>query len=802
MKQLILVLTVIVLTVISAFAQVAINTTGSEPDPSAMLDITSTDKGILIPRVTTVQRNDILAPQSGLLVYDTNTQSFWYYNNTQSDWVELIVDGNLDIDGLLDAKSDGASVFMGNGSGTNDDGNNYNSSLGVYSLKLNTSGSHNTVLGSDGMYRNTTGSRNTAIGRRANYYNQEGNNNTIIGYWAGAGSTNHNKTGNVFLGYMAGYNETSDNKLYISNSSTTTPLIGGDFSAGELYFNGSIKITGGSPGSGKVLTSDADGLASWEDNAAASEINGLLDGITDNSNLYLGTTTGTLDNGDNRNTGIGIKTLYWNETGNNNTAIGYKSSYRNASGSSNTAMGNNALYFNTEKSNLVAIGDSALYYNGNNSPTSIQATLNTAVGSKAMLNNTTGYNNSGFGSSSMYFNTTGHHNTSMGYYSLGKNSTGNFNSAIGTYSSLSNTNGENNVSMGYAANYYNNGSNNVTVGFKAGYGTTGDNKSGNIFIGYKAGYSETGSNKLYIHNSETTSPLIYGDFSTQKLGFNGMVGIGTEDPQQSLHVLGSSVLSSVLIAPQGTANNDSELLLAEDDDFSYGMSIKYDGGDNRLYFLGKTSTDTMGSHFTISRDGDIGFGTSTPLFRYHFHNSENSNNMLYLTPAGSTGDSSSIFFAEDDDASTGMYFMYDGQNNDLGLYGVTGYGNYGPHLLVDRNSGNIAIGGRNFADDYKLSVEGKVICEEIRVSMQSNWPDYVFTDEYDLMPIDNLRKYIDEKGHLPNIPPASEVEELGIELGVMQKLMMEKIEELSLYIIQQDERIKALENEIKSTIEQ
>ena len=65
-----------------SFAQVAINTDGSEPDVAAMLDIKSTDKGILIPRMTSDQRNAIGLSTSGLLVYDLDTESFWYYNNT------------------------------------------------------------------------------------------------------------------------------------------------------------------------------------------------------------------------------------------------------------------------------------------------------------------------------------------------------------------------------------------------------------------------------------------------------------------------------------------------------------------------------------------------------------------------------------------------------------------------------------------------------------------------------------------------------------------------------------------------
>ncbi len=882
MKHIYLIITLTLIIVSGIHAQVAINETGASPDASAILDISSADKGLLIPRVTTTQRNGINSPQGGLLIYDTDNESFWYYDNTQSGWVELIVDGAMGLDGLSDGKSDNTSVFVGYQAGNFDNGSNYNSSLGVYSLKSNTSGAHNTTIGSYGMYNNTTGSRNTAIGRRANYYNQEGNNNTIIGYWAGMGSTTHNKSGNIFVGYMAGYNETGDNKLYIQNSSSSTPLIGGDFSTNEIYFNGQIKITGGSPGVGKVLTSDADGIASWEAISAASEINGLSDGITDVSNLFLGSFTGTQDDGDNRNTGVGINSLNWNVGGLHNTALGYKSSFRNTSGSSNTSVGNNALYFNTVKSDLVAVGDSALFNNGNNASSSNQeGNNNTAVGSKSLLYNGDGYGNTALGSHSMYENGSGFLNVALGYNSLENITDGDHNLSAGAYSSGVNTTGSENVSLGYGTDYFNDGgSQNVIIGTHAGRGSSGNNKSGNIFIGYKAGYNETGSNKLYIDNSDNSSPLIGGDFNTDELYFNttqlgigtenpnehlevasptnsygrmiisdggdasrnallfvspkasdqnarieaydygsstgltlkfntagngnsvfgGDVGIGTTSPLKHLHVMGSSTLASILLSPnESTGGGDSEILFADDNDFTNGIRLKYDGGNNFISFDGRTGGLYNYSILTINRSGSVGVGTSSPLGAFHVHSSDQ-NNTVYITPTASqSGDSASVLLAEDDGARYGMYWMYDGFGNEMELWGKSGTLRYGPHMLINRNTGNVAIGGENFATGYKLSVEGKVICEEVKVSMQVDWPDYVFNENYKLMPLRGLKKFINDNKHLPNIPTADDVRSSGVELGEMQRLLLEKVEELSLYIIQQDERITDLEEKLSKT---
>ena len=103
--------------------------------------------------------------------------------------------------------------------------------------------------------------------------------------------------------------------------------------------------------------------------------------------------------------------------------------------------------------------------------------------------------------------------------------------------------------------------------------------------------------------------------------------------------------------------------------------------------------------------------------------------------------------------------------------------------------GNTVIGNSSSvaATGYKLSVDGKIISEEVRVSLASAWPDYVFDRNYPLLNINDLEKYILLEKHLPNIPAAREMEN-GQNLGDMQRRMMEKIEELSLYIIQLEKR--------------
>ena len=90
-----------------------------------------------------------------------------------------------------------------------------------------------------------------------------------------------------------------------------------------------------------------------------------------------------------------------------------------------------------------------------------------------------------------------------------------------------------------------------------------------------------------------------------------------------------------------------------------------------------------------------------------------------------------------------------------------------------------------------------MICEEVKVKLQSSgWPDYVFSASHNLPSLKDLDKFIQANKHLPNIPSAAEVEKNGLELGDMQKRMMEKIEELTLYIIQQQKELDVLKHKV------
>lgn len=111
---------------------------------------------------------------------------------------------------------------------------------------------------------------------------------------------------------------------------------------------------------------------------------------------------------------------------------------------------------------------------------------------------------------------------------------------------------------------------------------------------------------------------------------------------------------------------------------------------------------------------------------------------------------------------------------------------------------NLCIGTSSFTDGatiYKLSVKGKVRAEEVKV--YNTWADYVFSPNYKLPNLNEVENYITKNGHLQNVPSAKEVTENGLALGEMAKIQQEKIEELTLYLIQQNKELTKQNSEIE-----
>ncbi|MBK6966772.1 MAG: tail fiber domain-containing protein [Bacteroidales bacterium] len=428
-------------------AQVAINTDGSNPDNSSMLDVKSTSKGLLIPRLTLTQLNAIVSPATGLLVFCTDNNQFFsnfgtpgspYWSAMNSQWITngnhiAYTTGNVGIGTAIPA-----TLFDING------GNNWDVVNGEGDFRIG-----------NGLYRLKMGV-------------------AINGGGAGA-------AGIMQAGQEGGYNVLSlgsqGHNLLFLNGGTQRVGIGTDNPATSFDVHGTFSVVDGTQGAGKVLTSDAAGKTSWTNssasnwsltgNAGTSPGSNFI-GTTDNNPLVFKVNNLPAGKIDQMmfNTSFGVISMYSNTTGSGNTAQGFKALYANSTGSYNTAIGMNAL------------------------PSNSSGYSNTALGSYALYSNTTGAHNTASGSQSMYLNTTGADNTATGAAALYENSTGSYNTATGFSSLTSNTTGNNNTSTGYNALYYNTtGYENTADGVSALYfNTTGFQ---NTAVGMQSLYSNT-----------------------------------------------------------------------------------------------------------------------------------------------------------------------------------------------------------------------------------------------------------------------------------------------------------------------
>ncbi|MES2774025.1 MAG: hypothetical protein V4722_07560 [Bacteroidota bacterium] len=503
----------------------------TSPNSAAQLDISSSTKGILIPRMTQAQRVAIATPPAGLIVYQTTANIGFYYHdgtkwnwlpptsaNDSSYWKTTGNNGTADAThfiGTTDSVALNFKVYNKKSGRISPAGETF---FGYQAGNSNTAPT-NTGFGQGTLYTNTTGWANTAVGYSALNANSIGVGNTASGYQSLFSNTvAEQNTGNGFQSLYT--NSTGNNNTAIGSRTLFYNTTGSNNTATgsqAMYFN----TTGGN--------NTASGYYALFFNTT-----GAQNTVAGHKAMYLNTTGFS-------NTANGNEALYTNSAGFSNTAIGTQAMYANTTGNFNTATGQAALYTNTTGSFNTSSGYYSLFSNttGNS---------NTATGYSALGGNTTGYNNTATGVEALYSNTTGYQNTATGFRALTSNGTGIWNTANGWQSLWSNSTGNANTGFGYqtlnfattanfntgighqALLFTTTGAANTTLGAYAGsVNTTGTN---NIAIGYNANF---GSNNLtnagaigYNAVVNTSNSLVLG---------NGVkVGIGISSPTASLTV--------------------------------------------------------------------------------------------------------------------------------------------------------------------------------------------------------------------------------------------------------------------------
>jgi len=628
---------------------VSINTSGATANASSILDISSTSKGVLVPRMTKAQKNAIASPATALLIYQASPDSigFHYYNGSQWVWLNPSTAASNDWSLTGNTGTDTATNFIG----TTDNmpirfkqGNEWlgqwNKNTGNYFIgemtgKKTTSGTDNIAIGDSSILNNTSSSNLIGIGRRTLYSVTTGSDLIAIG--DSALYTNTTGNSNIAIGNKALRNNTT-----------------GDFNF-VLGQNSLQKNTTG------------------DQNIAIAE-----------SVLANNTTGGS-------NIGIGNEALFKNTSGFNNFAIGRTALYENTTGFTNIAIGVRNMETNTTGNNNTSVGHTAMLDN-------ITGSYNTAFGVGAAGGNTSGGRNVAIGALCLYNNTEGSSNIAVGYIALADNETGNYNIAIGD-SAAAKTLTSNTVAIGSKSLYNNvNGTNNTVLGSQAGYNTTG---SGNVFLGYHAGRNETGSNKLYIDNSNTASPLLYGDFNTDLLRVNGTLNINNDysfpvadgGPNQVLQTNGSGTVSWATAGGIATANNGLTLTgsnVALGGTLLANTSISQ-GNFNLTHSLNGTGdllvSTLTNNAFTVLNNGNVGIHTNNPQYKLHIIN----------TVGGITNLSNSLMIQNTNASTTGQAILAFKNGGPDGLPGnrawITGMNAYDNYVIAygDSLTGSDAI---------------------------------------------------------------------------------------------------------------
>jgi hypothetical protein len=295
---------------------------------------------------------------------------------------------------------------------------------------------------------------------------------------------------------------------------------------------------------------------------------GLNAGLTGSgiNNIFIGNNSGVLNTASN-NLFIGHQAGNSNTTGQYNAFIGYQAGYRNSDGGDNIYIGYKAGY------------------------TITGGFWNNFIGKNSGMNKTAGNWNNFFGMETGA-NNNGYYNTFIGHIS-GQQNNGNNNTFLGAQSGVG-SGGNDNVFIGYSAGRDATGGDNCFIGTSSGNNNiTG---TGNVFLGNRSGYNETGSNKLYIDNSNTTTPLIYGDFGSDYIIINGKLGVGV-NPTYKIHSVDTN-----------TSGDDPAIFGKHNVTDAYGIGVKGEGG-----YKGVTGEAVMTSGYGYgvygSATGGSGSGT-------------------------------------------------------------------------------------------------------------------------------------------------------------------------------------------------
>ncbi len=542
-----------------------------------------------------------------------------------------------------------------------------------------------------------------------------------------------------------------------------------------LDVNGQIRMQGGNPGVGKVLTSDADGVATWE-NPTGSSISG-----TENILVKFGVggsgaaNSQLLDNG--TNVGIG--------TNDPQQKLDVLTTGLNAK--SGDSVNINQITMRIRNDNNTNATGIALGF----SQSSASNVTGAAIMHERISSQSTG---------KLHFATRGDNNVLTGIpIRMTINSNGNVGvgntepnrKLVVTRSESGVTSNANTAIVAEAA------SNNYVSIL-----TPATNESGVLF-GNTLNSADGG---LIYNNGNRRSMQIRtrGNLTRVEIDSFGNMGVGTSSPISRIDARDNSGNFVLLNLDNTSTTGDRSSLIRLKSGNTTTSNVWLQGIGGTSNGLGLTNNQFYienagkGARMVIDTNGRVGFGTNTPNTAVVVNGGiKLGSSTVNSVEAGRLMFSETIN-SDNDTSYCGVGFAYNGSTDILRLQNVCGTGTKANIMGWHRSGNKVSIGNvTSLPGSYRLYVEGGIMTERLKVAVNNsaNWADYVFADNYKLMPLEDVEAFVKEYKHLPNVPSAEQMVETGIDVATMDAKFMEKIEELTLYLIELKKEIKTLKAE-------
>ncbi len=758
---------------------------GYSPNASAVLDVNSTTKGFLLPRLTAAQMAAIASPSFGLMVFNTTDNNVYYYNG--ASWLNFL---SLGVSSLRSPNGTYTNAIVIDNNGRvglsqatplarlhiNPYGTGADSHI---RLEFSATEFGNIYYDAQGMKLRTRGA-----GDYFSFINSLGNTNVVM--W---------ENGKVGIGDSwptARLGVKGDNSIALDSALFEVKSKGGQtifavYEEGVRIYVPDANMKGakagfavggrtpGKAGTVNYMVVTPDSVRIWVPDTSAKGAKGGFSvggrtpgakGISNpimnitKQNYFIGHQSGINTTG-LYNAFLGYQTGMDNTTGFGDVLIGYQAGTNNTVGSYNAFLGFQSGFLNT-------IGSYNSFYGYKSEYSNSSGSYNTFYGNEAGKNNTSAQYNTLIGYQAGYSNSIANYITAVGYqagysltdwqagvyvgYMAGKLNTGRTNTFIGEYSGTGCTTGYDNVFLGggsggdvdntatfetgsgnvyigkYSGWMYRGGSNNVYIGNNSGNAATG---SGNIFIGPNVGASNINSNQLLIDNAggNASTALIAGDFTAKTLIFNANLSVGAVNN------------ASKIFGYDNTLSSDVPALYGQHDvTDNYGVGVYGKGGYKGVSALNNSTTGYDYGVYSIAN----GSGSGNRYGVYASASGGTTNYGIYAYASGGTAYAGffsgnltytgSLTLYSDENLKTNIKTLDNSLNKLLTLRGVT-YSWKKENLLQVKSASNgkeqEAKSKYNFPEGEQVGV----IAQEV----EKVFPDLVFTDADGIKSVDYLK---------------------------------------------------------------